>query len=95
MVEKGKPGSEIIIKVPTSTPAEKQRLAGDVVASLHRRGIAAAQVDFSDLEKDLRSFILKQVEQLNRAATECADADLRELLIEMANGWLRLAETQA
>jgi hypothetical protein len=95
MSEKAKPASEIIIKLPTTTPAEKHQIAADVVASLNRRGILAAEVDFSDLERGLQSFILKQAERLTEAARECIDPHLQELLSEMAKGWIRLAESHA
>jgi hypothetical protein len=82
--------AEIIIKVPATTPSEKRQIAAEIVASLNRRGVPAAQVDFSDPTEDLRSFVQKQAERLTEAAAACTDADLRKLMTEMAEGWLRL-----
>jgi hypothetical protein len=81
--------SEIIEK-PTAR-AERQQIAADIVASLNRRGIPAAEVVFSGLENQ-QAFILRQVENLTEAAKLCKDSDVRKLMIEIAARWLQIAK---
>jgi hypothetical protein len=81
------PAGEII-----KLPDDGRRIAAEIVASLNRRGIPAAEVVFSDLGLSARAFGLMQAERLTEAAAECEDSDVRELIVEMAAAWLRLPE---
>jgi hypothetical protein len=72
-----------------AVPAAGRQFAVNVATSLNRRGLAAEVVT---CDEDLRDFMVRQIDHLSEAAETCEDLQVRALLIEMAQGWLRLVD---